>query len=117
MTIFIITVLYIYLLYKRYIYTPLFNKNINWVHIFSETTLLWFSIYSALNGILTIHESDYVGFIFLFSGIPLFAMFFKIFYKKKESLKVCEGLNNFKEDTDVEQYLNILFDLIKKKDS
>lgn len=94
----------------------MYNKSIYNFVIVCDTTVFWIAITVVITAFLDLDVVDDIGLFYMVLGIPFKALVYKMAINRRNWKYLELKVKEFKKDTDVEMYINVLMDLIENRE-
>lgn len=109
-------IIWLSILVLKYRQTPCYNKSVFRFSLGLESIILWSCLISIITAFIDGGSADDISLFYLFFGMP-FAAYATIHIIERRSVSFRQViLKNLNKDTDVEMYLNTIFNLIENRE-
>jgi len=109
-------IIWLAILVLKYRQTPYYNKSVFRFSLGLESIILWSCLISIITAFIDGGAADDISLFYLFFGMP-FAAYATIHIIERRAVSFRQViLKNLNKDTDVEMYLNTIFNLIENRD-
>lgn len=107
--------MWLLILVLRYRQTPFYNRSIFNYVLALDSMVFWATIVGLVEAFIAVNRQNETGIFYLFLGFPIISyVFINICAKRRIMFKELT-LKNFKKDTDVEMYINIIYHMIENR--
>ncbi|KAL4459259.1 hypothetical protein ABPG73_001296 [Tetrahymena malaccensis] len=101
------------LLIQRYLSCPMYNRSVESLVGILEVSIFWICVGSLISGILS---NAIVGMFYMFITLPFICVVYQMILVKRNNSYMTKQIKNFKKDLEIENYINILLNLIESRD-
>jgi len=109
-------IIWLAILVLKFRQTPCYNKSVFRFSLGLESIILWSCLISIITAFIDGGAADDISLFYLFFGMP-FAAYATIHIIERRAVSFRQTiLKNLNKDTDVEMYLNTIFNLIENRD-
>jgi PAS domain S-box-containing protein len=109
-------IIWLSILVLKYRQTPCYNKSVFRFSLALESIILWSCLISIITAFIDGGAADDISLFYLFFGMP-FAAYAAIHIIERRAVSFRQViLKNLNKDTDVEMYLNTIFNLIENRE-
>lgn len=107
---------YMLLLIQRYRAPPCYNKSIYTFQVLCDITIFWVTMVSVITAFIdTRDEKQTISIFFMILMLPVVLPVFYAIIRNRNWVYMKMHNRNFKKDTDVEMYMNVLVHLIESR--
>ncbi|EAR83936.2 PAS domain S-box protein (macronuclear) [Tetrahymena thermophila SB210] len=101
------------LLVQRYLSCPMYNRSVESLIGILEVSIFWICVGSLISGVLS---NAIVGMFYMFITLPFICVVYQMILVKRNNSYMTKQIKNFKKDLEIENYINILLNLIESRD-
>mmetsp|Transcript_28675 Transcript_28675/g.25656 ORF Transcript_28675/g.25656 Transcript_28675/m.25656 type:complete len:330 (-) Transcript_28675:1834-2823(-) len=112
----IYAILWLFILALRYKQTPYYNRSVFKTIIAIDSIIFWAAIVGCIHAFIDTNGRDETGLFYLLFICPFIAYGAIDIIQRRDNIFLRKTIKQFKKDTDIEMYVNVIFNLIETRE-